>query len=92
MTAPPNRVLKSEATGPGANASSVGCRFGAIIPALLVSLLKRLHDSAVETRHIHDSVIGTDIALNQPMRDFLCVLDGHRGDFPLASPAMAGSE
>ena len=52
--------------------------------------LKRLQDRAVEAGHIHDSVIGTDIALDQSVRDFLCVLDGHRGDSPLSPPAMAG--
>src|SRR5688572_3136065 len=40
-----------------------GFRFGALIPALVVGGLKRLHDRAVKAGHIHDSVIGTDIAL-----------------------------
>ena len=39
-------------------------RSGSILPALLVSRLKRLHDSAVEARDIHNSVIGADITLD----------------------------
>ena len=47
-----------------------GFRFGALIPALVVGGVKRLHDRAVEAGHIHDSVIGTDIALISPCAIF----------------------
>jgi hypothetical protein len=39
-------------------------RFAAVFPTLLVGSLKRLYESAVKARHVHDPMIGAYEALN----------------------------
>ena len=48
--------------------------FSPIFPALVMGGLKRLDKGAVKARHVHDSMIGADIALDQPVSDWLRVL------------------
>lgn len=54
--------------------------------------LKRLYERAVETRHIHDFVIGADIALNQPVSDLLCVPKVIAELLPVSSPRNGRAE
>ena len=55
-------------------------RLAAIRPTLLMSRLQRLHQSAVKARHVHNLMIGSDVALDQAVSDLPCFFVGHRGN------------